>query len=161
MIGSFHNWIRALVTASVIASLSRQITPLGPVRKVVGFICGIMLLCVLLSPVLQADLGVLADVSADYRATVVKLTEDLETQEKQLLRTYIQQQTSAYILDEAKRMGGEGLRVEVLARWGDESWVPYEVTVTGPVTPELRTRLSDLLRNELGIPAERQHWRES
>ena len=160
MIGFVQNWIRALVTASVIAALAKQLTPGGPVRKVTGFVCGVMLLSTLLSPVLQLDLGALAEASADYRATVAKLTEDMESQEKQLLRVYIQQQTSAYILDEARRMGVAQLQVEVLAKWRDESWVPYEVSVSGAVTPDQRKRLSDYLRSELGIPAERQRWNE-
>ena len=76
----------------------------------------------------------------DYRRTVAELTDDLEEQENQLLRTYIEQKTAAYIT------------------WGDESWVPCEVTIRGEITAEQRYRLSAYLAAELGIPAERQHW---
>ena len=158
MIGAVQNWIRSLAAASVISALARQLTPPGPVRKVTGFACGVMLLSMLLSPVLRADPGVLAAASADYRSTAAKLTEDMEAQEKQLLRVYIQQQTAAYIVDEAQRMGAEDLKAEVLAKWREESWVPYEVSLSGTVSPEIRKRLSEYLRAELGIPAERQRW---
>ena len=43
-------------------------------------------------------------------------------------------------------------------KWGDESWVPCEVTIRGEITAEQRYRLSAYLAAELGIPAERQHW---
>ena len=161
MTGFVREWIRGLVTASVIAALAGELTPPGPVRKVTRFVSGVMLLSILFSPVLRADLDALSYASADYRATVTRLTEDMEAQEKQLLRLYIQEQTAAYILEEAQRMGAGELRVEVLAVWRGENWVPNEVTVCGTLTPEIRRALSEHLRSELGIPAERQHWDES
>ena len=155
---AFQNWIRALAAASVISALARQLTPPGPVRRVTDFACGVMMLSMLLSPILRADPGVLADASADYRSTVTKLTEDMEAQEKQLLRVYIQRQTAAYILDEAQRIGVTDLKAEVLAKWRGESWVPDEVYLSGTVSPEEKKRLSGYLSTELGIAAERQHW---
>ena len=160
MIGPLREWVRSLTGASVIAALARQLTPEGGVRKVTDFVCGVMLLSVLLSPVLEADLDALSTAAADYRTTAARLTADVEGQEKQLLRVYIQQQTGAYILDEARRLGAGELQAEVQAKWRDESWVPYEVTISGALSPEIKARLGEYLRSELGIPAERQRWNE-
>lgn len=160
MIEPLSEWIRRLVAASVIAALAGQLTPDGPVRKVTSFVCGVMLLSVLVSPAVKADLGILADAAADYRATAARLTEDMEAKEKQLLRVYIQEQTEAYILDEAERMGVSGLQVKVLARWKGESWVPQEASISGQISSQQQERLSDFLCAELGIPKDRQRWNE-
>ena len=96
----------------------------------------------------------------DYRRTVAELTDDLEEQEKQLLRTYIEQKTAAYILDEARSIGMPEPSVSVKVKWGDDSWVPCEVSIRGEITAEQRYRMSAYLAAELGIPAERQHWND-
>lgn len=153
-----QSWIRGLAVASVLAALARQLTPDGPVKKVTEFVCGVMLMAMLLSPVLRADRTAFSYALSDYRQTVAELSQDLESQEKQLLRVYIQQQCQAYILDEARSLGLADLQAEVQVKWGDESWVPVEVTLEGNPTPEQKTRLSGFLDAELGIPAERQHW---
>ena len=46
--------------------------------------------------------------------------DDLEEQENQLLRTYIEQKTAAYILDEARSIGMPEPSVSVKVKWGDE-----------------------------------------
>lgn len=158
MMAMMQNWIRGLVAASVLVALAQQITPDGPVKKVTEFVCGIMLMAMLLSPVLTADRTVFSYALSDYRKTVAELSQDLESQEKQLLRVYIQEQCQAYILDEARSLGLTQLQATVQVKWGDESWVPNEVTLTGELTPEQKARLSGFLDAELGIPAERQHW---
>ncbi|MBR6114224.1 MAG: hypothetical protein IKQ10_03485 [Oscillospiraceae bacterium] len=151
-------WIRGLVAASVTASLAKLLTPAGPVRKVTAFVSGIVLLSALLSPALKADTEAFSAALSDYRATAAALTDDMERQEKQLLRVYIEQQSAAYILDEARRLGLPDLSVTVRAKWGDESWIPCEVSLTGPAEAGPRQRMTEFLTSELGIPAERQHW---
>jgi len=157
MLGS---WIRGLLAASVLSAVAGQLAPAGPVKKVTAFACEIVLLAMLLSPVVHADRTVFSHALTDYRATVAELTEDLETQEKQLLRLYIQQQTEAYILDEAYLRQIEDAEISVRTKWGDESWVPYEVSIKGTFTPEQKAHMQRFLDAELGIPQERQHWNE-
>ena len=158
MIEIVHNWVRALVTASVVAALAKQLTPAGPVKKVTVFVSGIMLLSALLTPLLRLDSGALAQAMSDYRTTVAELTQDMESQENHLLRVYIEQQSAAYILDEARRLGLTQLEVSVRTKWGDESWVPYEVNIVGEAPQDLRSRLAGYLFSDMGIPPERQHW---
>ena len=160
MISFLPKWIYALIAASVIAALARQLTPPGPVRAVTVFVSGVMLLSAMLSPVLRTDLGALSQAAAEYRVTADKLTEDTRAQEKQLLRAYIQQQTEAYIVEKAQRLGVGPIKAEVLADWKGESWVPAEATIIGALSPEGKKALGEALCAELGIPEERQHWHE-
>ncbi len=155
-----QSWIRGIIAASVIAAVSGHLTPEGPVKKVTGFVCGVMLLAVLFSPLVDADRLVFSGAMAEYRRTVDRLTQDMAAQENRLLRVYIEERTAAYILDEAQKAGIEDPEVTVQVKWGDESWVPYEVFVRAELTEEQRRRLGSVLDAELGIPAARQHWNE-
>ena len=128
------SWIRSLVAASLLSALALQLTPEGSVKRVTRFTCGILLACTLLSPVLRTDETSFSLALNDYRRTVAELTDDLEEQENQLLRTYIEQKTAAYILDEARSIGMPEPSVSVKVKWGDESWVPCEVTIRGEIT---------------------------
>jgi len=156
----FRSWILGLTGASILAALAMQLTPEGPVKKVTGFVCGVMLAGIMLSPVVSVDRSIFSSALADYRQTTEQLTADLEAQENQLVRTYIQEQCRAYILDEAQLLGITDLSCTVKVKWRDESWVPYEVILYTGAPAEDRRRLEDYLDGELGIPEERQHWNE-
>ena len=153
-----HNWIRSLTAASAAAAVAKQLTPAGPVKKVTELACAAMLLGVLILPALDLDMSSLALSMAEYRSTQAALVRDVEEREKQLLRTYIEQQCAAYILDEARNMHMEDIRAAVKVKWRDEHWVPCEARISGKMTAEELRRLSDCLTSELGIPEERQYW---
>lgn len=156
-----QNWIRGLIAASAFAAVCRQLTPDGPVKKVTALACGVMLLATMFSPLLHADRAVFSYALSDYRQTVDGLTEEMDAREKHLLRAYIEDQTSAYILDEAQKMGLDIEMIELHTKWGDESWIPYEVYLHADASEEQKRRLMFLLDTELGIPPERQHWNEN
>ena len=156
----FHSWILGLTGASILAALARELTPDGPVKKVTGFVCGVMLAGVMLSPVLRLDRELLASALTEYRLTAAELTQDVETRENALMRTYIQDRCRAYILDEAQRLGIWDLSCSVRVKWRDESWVPFEVTLRTAASRDLRRQLEEYLDGELGIPPERQRWDE-
>ena len=156
----FRAWILGLTGASILAALAGQLTPEGPVKKVTGFVCGVMLAGILLSPILRSDRESLSRALAEYRQTEAELTSDVEEREARLVRTYIQEQCRAYILDEAQLLGITDLSCTVRAKWRDESWVPYEVTLITDAPADARRRLEDYLDGELGIPPERQRWNE-
>ena len=158
MMTIFHEWVISLTAAAVLASIAMQLTPKGSVRSVTGFVCGVMLLGVLIEPLWEADFDVFSDSLNRYRSTVSDLTATMEEQEKELLRTYIEEKYAAYILDEAHVFNAEEADAKVIVKWRDESWVPYEAYLVMRVSPETKQRLMNTLITQLGIPEERQHW---
>ena len=94
--------------------------------------------------------------------TEQSITRGGEQAAQKLNRLYIEQEYAAYILQRASTLGAELSRAEVTVRWDYEGlWVPESSHVTGNVDPETRRELSRLLRDEVGIPAERQYWYEN
>ncbi len=155
-----RSWALRLVSVSVLTAVAKQLCVKSPAKKVIGFICGTVMLTVLLSPLLSADTDAFSDALNSYRQAVSELTETAELQEKQLMRSYIEQKCAAYILDEAEELGAQLEEVKVRTKWREESWTPWEVWLKGVYDSRQRKRLSECLESELGIAAERQYWDE-
>ena len=114
--GACIGWIRGLVAASVLTALSAQMIPRGPVKRIAEAVCGVMLVGILLDPLAKPDGAVFSYALSDYRRMAAELTQDMEAEEKQLLRTYIEQKCGAYILDEAEAIGAALSEVTVRMR---------------------------------------------
>ena len=72
------------------------------------------------------------------------------------LRQRIKQETEAYILDKAARLG---LTLEVRVDLSDDDLpVPVGVTLRGAVSPAARAELEAMIRQDLGIGKEGQVW---
>ena len=155
-----QQWARGLVSASVVAALARQLGEKTPQKKVIEFVCGVVMLALLFSPVLNADRQILSGALSSYRKTAAELTGDMEERENELLRTYIEQKCGAYILDEADALGMEQTEATVRAKWRGESWIPWEAYIQSICSAEQRARLISIIDSELGIPVERQNWNE-
>lgn len=153
-----HDWILGLTAAALVAALAQLLTPKGPVEKVTGFVSTVMLIAALLAPLLELDMDTFSWSMAEYRRTVAETTQDMEAQEKRLLRSYIEESCAAYILDEARVLGIADGVVEVSAKWGNETWIPCEASMTMAATSEQKQRLSGWIAAQLGIPEERQRW---
>ena len=144
------SWIRSLVAASLLSALALQLTPEGSVKRVTRFTCGILLACTLLSPVLRTDETSFSLALNDYRRTVAA--------GKSTAANIHRTEDRGIHIGRGTIHRDAGTSVSVKVKWGDESWVPCEVTIRGEITAEQRYRLSAYLAAELGIPAERQHW---
>ncbi len=155
---AFRAWILSLTGASIVAAVAERLTPPGGVRRVTGFICSVMLCGILLRPILALDRDELALALREYHSLAAELTGDWEAKENQLLRPYIQEKCRAYILDEAQRLGLTDFECAVRLKWRDESWVPYEITLTGKASDQQKKKLGERLDAELGVPVERQFW---
>lgn len=153
-----RDWITGVFAASLLASLALALTPEGRVRTVTGMTCGLVCALALASPLLRLDVGSLAVGIAEYRQQAQKIGETAEEEGKMLERTYIEEQCAAYICAKAEELGAVVDAVSVLARWDDEAlaWYPWQAQIDGPYS----RALSRSIEGELGIPAERQSWRD-
>lgn len=154
--GAIKDWLLSVTAAALIVALAQALVPEGAVKKIGALIGGMVLLTVLMRPVATLDLEALTRWTAAYIPT-----EDTQTdQGGQMMKSLIAQKTSAYIVDKGAALG-VSCQAAVQVETDESGWpVPWEAEITGALSPEQRSALSQALEEDLGIPPARQHFRE-
>ncbi len=151
-------WIRSIAAAAVLSALAVTATPKGRVREVVRFMCGLLCALTVAAPVARLDVGDLAAGMARYADAAGGTAAQAEEEAKMLNRTYIEERYGAYILGKAAELGADVASAAVTARWDEESllWYPWRADLDAAYDGGL----SAVIEAELGIPRERQSWRD-
>lgn len=148
--------LKIIAAAMICAAVSRLFHGSLPLHKILKLLCGVFMVCTILSLRPQMEIrqfvSGLSDIELQAQSAV-RLGED---EYKQLLKERIQEQTQAYILEKAHEMDAD-LEVEVELS-NDDIPVPVAVTMIGKASPYVRQILSGMITDELGIDKERQIW---
>ena len=156
MTGVLADWVRAICGAAVLCSAAMSLCPEGRVKRVLRLVCGLVMTCALLSPVLEIDLDAYSSAISGYGEAARAAAEGAQAEARELNRAVIEEECAAYILDKAGELGAEvTVRVETRTG-GDGVPVPWSAELTGAQSEAL----ASALETELGIPAERQVWHE-
>lgn len=143
----------AALVCALIRHLTKQSKTFGPI---VGMITGIYLALIIFAPFSSFRLGDLADKFPDISAEAQQaVNHGQETYQKELSRC-IRERLETYILDKGTQLG-VSLTVEVELS-EDAMPVPVRVRLCGNVSPYAKSRLQQILRDELGIDKENQIW---
>lgn len=154
--------IRVLCALSVLCGLAQSLVPEGGAKKSLSFVCAVVLLAGGIRLLREPDWE-----SYALEARQLQIREDTYLQEnteklRSLDRRVIEAEYGAYILDMAAKRGFEVNRVGVQVVWSMEGlWLPYSLWVEGELPPEERSVLAGRIEAELGIPQERQTWRQT
>ena len=155
MVEALKEWVTSIVLVTLLLSVAQTLIPEGSIRKIASFTGGLILLAALLQPVLGTDLSRLDLEMGEYEQAVRERREELEKMGKSDLSDIIVQRTAAYISDKADTLG-IAVTAEVTVEPGENGVpVPVEARLTGPTSGEL----ADYMEQELGIPRERQVWK--
>jgi len=159
MIGLIRNWILSLTAASIIAAVLISISPAGKPRKITTFASAFMLLIAMLRPILSFDFSTFQTTVLKYGVMAEDYTALLEEENYRLMRSIIEERSSAYISDKAKNIGIEEISVTVLTQKGDDGYpYPKEVSIEARCTQAQKTALSNYIESEFGVPKSKQHW---
>ena len=157
MMTEMRIWLTAIAAATLLLSVIQMLVPQGSLREVAALAGGLILLIVMVQPLLKTGLSGLDLHLSDYRRAVEQRQAELESDREDELLPLIESETAAYISDKAESMGLT-LRVRVTAETdGGGVPVPVRVELTGPKSDAL----SEWLKTELDLPAERQVWNEN
>lgn len=153
-----RQWILSVTAASVLSAVAMALTPPGRVRQVTRLACGLMCALAVAGPLARLDLDSLARSIALYGQRARVIADQAEEETKLLERTYIEEQCEAYIFAKAAEAELAVDGVDLSARWDEEDlvWYPWAVTVDAAYD----SRLAGLIEGSLGIPPQRQTWRD-
>ena len=151
--------LREMCMLSVLAGVLMAITPDGAVRRVSEICSCAMLTAVLLSAIGETDFDQYALDNAKLFAAEKELNAGAEKAQRELNRLVIERQYRTYICDKAKAFGIENIDLLLEVRWDMEGlWVPWSVEVHTQAGETETDALKKVIRDELGIPFERQSW---
>ncbi len=152
--------VRTLCALSVFCALAVKLTPEGREKRVMRFVCSVVLLSALFRFAGEPDWETLAQEAARLHRRENSFLLDAGKLSDELQRTVIEDKCRTYVLNKAGQMQLELEDVSVMAQWSMEGlWIPHSAILFGELEEQEKALLATVLEMELGIPRSRQEWR--
>ncbi len=149
-------WLIGITCAAMLAAVARSMMPAGAVRQAGNVICALMLLWAVLKP-LKLDVD-LKDSFLNIPLQTQQSKQELEEKGGQILKSLIEQECGAYIVDKAAELGVTcSARVNCVYAQGGV-WLPARALISGQFTAEQRIQMEEMIFAELGIDVSEQDF---
>ena len=147
-------YIAQAVAAALLCGIIVSMTKHSSGGSIVRMLCGVFMTIVLIQPLAGTNVSFLESILPDITGDAEAVASEGAAAAKDIRREYIKQRVQAYILSRAKTMEAD-IQANVSL---DEDCVPVSVSIAGRISPLSRSRLTQIIASELGIPKERQEW---
>lgn len=159
MAEALRSWILGLAGAAMVTAAAMTVTPEGKVKKIVGLICGLMMVIALLRPLVGFDYTSFSKYLTRYKNDAETFSSEIADENENLKSRIIEDKCEAYILDKGKSFGITDLTVIVTATWSEDGfWYPSGAKLMTNASTEARGKLGNSIEAELGIPQEELIW---
>ena len=128
----------------------------GLTGSTVKFLCGIVMLLVVIGPLVNIEIGNMQGSLKDFSQEAKSVAAFGQETALKEYAGIIKERTAAYILDKAESLGAE-LTVEVTLS-DDDLLVPCAVKLSGTISPYAKRVLTDTIAKDLGIQEGEQTW---
>ena len=152
-------WLMGVIAAAILCTIAQDLSPRGSVKQVGRLVCAMALLCAVLSPIKTLDVAAGGQWLTNYRAALADSRAALAEQGEEIQMAVIAEKYRAYIESKGAQLGLK-CQARVDCREEGEIYVPDRVQVTGDLAQGDWDGLSRGLEEELGVPPERQSFRE-
>ena len=154
MTDGIKGYLLSLTAAALVCTLVQALAgKKGSTAALVKLLAGVFMAITLVKPLLHVRwLEVLGD-AAHLRIDASQAVEEGQLAMENALSEIITQRTRAYIEDKAQQLGAN-LAVEISL----SDSIPCGVTITGPVSPYVKSQLSAWIQDNIGIDPEEQKW---
>lgn len=158
MMELLRTWLTGITAAAILCALANSLMPEGSVRRVGRLACGLVMLAAVLRPLVEVEALSPGDLLEDYAAQTDVQAQTLEEERNALLKSIIEQECAAYIVDKAAQMGA-ACTAQVTCQLGEDGiFLPQSAAVQGSLTPRQQEDLARILEEELAIPRDRQSF---
>ena len=127
------------------------------IDRIISLLCGTFMTFTLIAPVKHINLSSVIDLPAADSEEVDAIIAKGEQYTDNSVRQVITEQCRTYIVEKASGMG-VSVNAEVVLNQKDPP-TPCAVTIIGSVSPYQKTRIEEMLTQDLGIPKEQQTWK--
>ena len=149
-----REYVIRIVAAALISGIAIRLTGGGGIGEIIRMLCGLFMSLVLLQPIIgRRELQWEFMLPQIRRQAEENVLEGVAAAEK-IRQEFIMRQAETYISNRAAEMDTE-IQAEIML--GEDN-LPESVVLTGAVSPLNKSRLTQIIASELGIPRERQEW---
>lgn len=158
---ALRQWLLGMCAAAMAVTLADCLLPEGAVKKIGKLIGGLVLMIAALQPLVGLDYSMISAAWASYRLENSGYSAALETENTQLIKIIIEEQTSAYIQDKAAELGID-CTVQVTCQI-QEDGTPYpaQAVIQGSLTQKQMETIELLIEGDLAIPKDSQQYERS
>ncbi len=152
---ALREYIFSVTGAAVICAVLTQLSAgAGKHSTMIRLLGGLFLTFTVIRPVADIRFDDWSDYTLYIQEDAQEAISAGEDFAGESLEAIIKQETQAYILDKASSLGAE-ITVEVIL---DGESVPKEVYIQGEISPYAKSKLQDILLEDVGIAKENQIW---
>ncbi len=149
-------YLLSIIVIAIICSVIVTITnDIGAVSSIIKLLCSIFITVAILTPLVtfsNVDMSNIFQMEIDTE-TIISEGEEVAENEKSRI---IKMQTEAYISNKAESMGAD---IDVIVQLSEqEPMVPISVSITGDVSPYIKSRLQQIISNDIGLCEEALQW---
>ena len=147
-----RSWLLAVIAVSLLCAVADALMPQGAIKRVGKLVCGLVLIGAVLSP------GASLDAEEGQRWLDSCLSgaewreEELKSEVNSQMKTIIEQEYAAYIVDKAAGLGLTCTVQVECALSEDGLYLPVRTEVAGPQTAEVQAQLIRIISEDLGVP---------
>lgn len=122
--------------------------------RLIHLTAGLFLTLIVIQSALSVELSDYSDYFTSLRWEGEAVTARGKILAREAMEDIIKTNTETYILDKAEMLGA-ALKVEVTL---NENNLPAQVRLEGAVSPYTRSRLQQMMEEDLAVAKENQHW---
>ncbi len=151
-------YILSVCAAAVLCSLVKGfVDKKGPAGELVHMMCGVFLTVTAVSPLLQFRVRDISSYVQSFSFEASEITSAAEQEAEAAMNEIIIAKAREYIMDKATSMNTD-IEVDILLT-DDTPGIPCGAVIVGNVSPYAKTRLTQIMESDLGIPREAQQWK--
>lgn len=148
-----RTWILGVTAAAMVLSAAQALMPEGAVKRVGRMTGGLVLALAMLQPLTGLDrIGLPEELAALPEVSAGETAGDMTP--------IIEEELASYIARKAGELGAACTAEVTCVPDKNGVPIPDSAAVTGAFSAEQQRSLSDLIARDLGIPADRQTFRE-
>ena len=151
--------LKPVIAISFLSGASLWLCPEGSAKRVTRVLCTALLVAAVAAPLRDFDFDALSLAEAKVNSAQAEILNGGAERENLLRELVMAQNCEKYIMEKGSALGLRDLHATVELK-ADESGalLPYEATLSALGPPDSVERLQLVIRDDLGIPTERQDW---
>lgn len=151
---ALREYVLSIVAASVLCGILIRLTYNSGSAETIRMLCGLFLTIVFIQPIVGKREQLWEATLPDFREQAEGVISEGRTSADSIRKEFIKQRVEAYILSRAGTIGAD-IQADITL---GEDCVPAHVRIAGRISPIYRSKLTQIIESELGIPREQQEW---